>query len=1134
MECGTEVAAPAPVVEAAVPAPVSERRITTVLFGDLVGFTSLSESRDAEDVRELLTRYFDGARLIVERHGGTIEKFIGDAVMAVWGVPSTHEDDAERAVRAGLELVEMARALSDDAGTTVTMRVGLVTGEVATTVGATGQGMVAGDAVNTASRVQSAAEPGQVWVDENTKKLTSAAIAYQDVGEHALKGKAQPMRLFAVHAVVASVRGVERVDGLEAPIVGRDRELRMLKELFHGVEDRGRPALVLVEGEAGVGKTRLGWEFEKYIDGLSATVRWHRGRCLAYGEGVSFWALAEAIRARFGLVERDSPDVVATHFERGLQEFVPDDDERAWLRPRVAVLLGIDTASTFTKDELAVAWTLLLERIGSDGPVVLVVDDAQHADDGLLDFVAHLLSRASFGIFVLMLARPGIVARRPDLAGHPRVTVLHLAALEPPDMARLVDGLVLDLPSELRPLLVGRSEGIPLYAVETVRALIDRDLVVPRDGQYVVAPGATIDLDNVGAPASLQTLVAARLDALSPDERRVVADGSVLGLSFSKGDITALVDGVGNIDEVISSLVRKQVLELETDRFSAERGQLRFVQAVVRQVAYDTITRRDRRDRHLAVAAHLEQSSGREDDEAAVIAQHYLDAAEMSTPDDPRRAELLGMARDHLVAAARRSSALGSPASALRDLERALALIPDDAGLGSLHELAAQAAFDAGRYEASAEHAAAAERLYADQGNEVAAGRTAAIHGRALRVRTSSPEASIVVLRPYWDRLSPRTDADEAIRPLAIELAACYRQTGQHELADDLRRHALRLTEATGDRAAVGSQLISMAIDHANDAPMLKLILLRAAADIGAEIGNAGLRARALLNIGSSEIQRDASAALDVDLQAVAAAERCGGAMELDFARLNCLLASWVRGQWNTLPAMLEVVQASTSADVRLIAAVVRAWLADATEPAPTLPAWPDDWSAEQVESLDRGAQAWADQLTALRHRHDGQPAEAARCGIEAVRKMRGFGGLSDDFVFVWPTAVHAAIDAGLLDEAAELVRIVADAPAGHRTPALSAHLHAGRGRWAAARGDEPQAIEHDLRAAVELFTTYGSPPLVGQAEEFLGRWLVGQRQPAAAAEHLARARVGFEELGALGWLAAMDAQPVLAESSRG
>ena len=204
----------------------------------------------------------------------------------------------------------------------VTMRVGLVTGEVATTVGATGQGMVAGDAVNTASRVQSAAEPGQVWVDENTKNLTSAAIAYEDVGEHVLKGKAQPMRLFTVHAVVASVRGVERVDGLEAPVAGRDRELRMLKELFHGAEDRAQPALVLVNGEAGVGKTRLGWEFEKYIDGLSATVRWHRGRCLAYGEGVSLWALAEAIRGRLDLVERDTADVVEQHLEVGLAEYV--------------------------------------------------------------------------------------------------------------------------------------------------------------------------------------------------------------------------------------------------------------------------------------------------------------------------------------------------------------------------------------------------------------------------------------------------------------------------------------------------------------------------------------------------------------------------------------------------------------------------------------------------------------------------------------------------------------------------------------------------------------------------------------------------------------------------------------------
>ncbi len=286
--------------------PVSSRRVTSVLFGDLVGFTTLSEHRDQEETRELLTTYFDECRRIIGRYGGTIEKFIGDAVMAVWGVPTAHEDDAERAVRAGLELVAMVGGMGEAVGVgDLALRVGIVTGEVAVTIGAEQQGMVAGDAVNTASRVQSVAGTGQVWVDESTRLLTSSAITYLDRGSHQLKGKVDPVPLWSVQAVVAAVGGAQRADGLEAPLVGRDRELRLVKELFHGVEENRQPALLVMVGEPGVGKSRLAWEFEKYADGLTTTVRWHSGRCVAYGEGLAFFALAEAIRPRLrALVQR--------------------------------------------------------------------------------------------------------------------------------------------------------------------------------------------------------------------------------------------------------------------------------------------------------------------------------------------------------------------------------------------------------------------------------------------------------------------------------------------------------------------------------------------------------------------------------------------------------------------------------------------------------------------------------------------------------------------------------------------------------------------------------------------------------------------------------------------------------------
>src|SRR5437899_38778 len=555
-ECGSSLDAATAPTSGPAQQPIAERRITTVLFGDLVGFTTLSEGRDAEEIRELLSGYFAGARTVVERYGGTIEKFIGDAVMAVWGVPTAHEDDAERAVRAGLELVGMTKALGQDRGLVgLSMRVGVVTGEVAVTLGATGEGMVAGDAVNTASRVQSEAAPGHVWVDDTTRALTAAAIAYDDTGEHELKGKARPVRLFAARAVVGPVRGAERVDGLEAPLTGRDREMRLLKELFHATEESRRPSLVVIEGEPGVGKSRIAWEFEKYIDGLSASVRWHRGRCLAYGDGVAFWALAEAVRGRLGLVENDSGPTVDEHLDAGLERYVPDSDERVWLRPRLAMLIGASSESTFAREELFAAWTTFLDRVGEGHVVVLVVDDAQHADEGLLDFVDQLLGTAGFPVFVLALARTGLIARRPDLAANRRTAVLHLEALDAAQMSTLLDGLVAGLPDATRSTLIQRAEGIPLFAVETVRALIDRDLVVPREGRYVLADPAGVDVSAMAAPASLQALVAARLDALSPVERRVIADCSVLGVSFTRDGIAALGGPQDTLDEALKSLV---------------------------------------------------------------------------------------------------------------------------------------------------------------------------------------------------------------------------------------------------------------------------------------------------------------------------------------------------------------------------------------------------------------------------------------------------------------------------------------------------------------------------------------------------------------------------------------------------
>ncbi|HYM82771.1 MAG TPA: adenylate/guanylate cyclase domain-containing protein [Candidatus Dormibacteraeota bacterium] len=282
-------------------AAVAERRLVSVLFADLVGFTTLAEGRDAEETRELLSRYFELARDVVSRYGGVVEKFIGDAVMAVWGAPTAREDDAERAVRAGLELVDRVGSL----GPGITARAGVLTGEAAVTLGAVGQGMVAGDLVNTASRLQSVAAPGTVLVGEATQRAASGAIAFEPAGDQTLKGKVAPVAAWRALRVVAERGGRNRSETLEAPFVGRDTELRLLKDLFHATSGEGRARLVSVIGPAGIGKSRLAWEFLKYVDGLLENVWWHDGRSPAYGEGITFWALGEMVRGRCGLLESD-------------------------------------------------------------------------------------------------------------------------------------------------------------------------------------------------------------------------------------------------------------------------------------------------------------------------------------------------------------------------------------------------------------------------------------------------------------------------------------------------------------------------------------------------------------------------------------------------------------------------------------------------------------------------------------------------------------------------------------------------------------------------------------------------------------------------------------------------------------
>jgi class 3 adenylate cyclase/tetratricopeptide (TPR) repeat protein len=1133
MECGTPIdgGPPSSQADPAEPDkhPVAERRVTSVLFGDLVGFTTLSESRDSEDVRELLTHYFDLCRTVVGRYGGTVEKFIGDAVMAVWGVPTAHEDDAERAVRAGLEIVGAIAAMGADLqAPDLAMRVGVVTGEVAVTIGATSQGMVAGDAVNTASRVQSAATPGQVWVDETTRSLSSAAISFSDVGTHALKGKAEPIQLWEAGQVVAEVGGRHRMDGLEAPLTGRDRELRLIKELFHAAEESGRPRLVVVDGAPGVGKSRLAWEFEKYADGLSAFNWWHRGRCLAYGDGVAFWALSEAVRARLGLVEGDVGPVVATKLDEALEGSVADQAERDWLRPRLAVLVGAGGGG-FSREDLFAAWTAFFEHMAAGnavedaGPVVLVIDDAQYADEGLLDFLDHLVGTATCAAFILALARPELLARRHDLGGR-RTTVVRLDPLDDAAMGRLLDGLVEGLPAPTRAALVGRAEGVPLFAVETVRALIDRDAVIPRDGRYVPADGVTVDLDAIGAPASLQALIAARLDALSPMERRVVTDASVLGAAFTRTGLSRLGSDLADLDTVLDSLVRKEIIALTTDRFSAEIGQYRFVQAMVRQVAYATQSRRDRKQRHLAAADYL----GAEPDAAdlaVVIAQHLLDAIDASGTTDPDIQELTQRARSLLEAGAARARSLGSHVEAQRHLEMALSRTPEgnESALARLHAAASDAASDAGDFAGSIAHAQVATEYFDALGMPAEADRAASLQALAL-VYLGDNAGAIAIAAPRWERLDPSREESSEALSLADCLANAHLGLGQ---LDEVARYAdrsIQIAEATDQPLALSRALRQLAVRFVSvGAPITALALNRASADIARGLGLQDSLAGALTGQLLALFTQDLEAALTISRESIEAARRGGVRRTIEVSLTNRVLVLWAAGR----PAEAQEVLGILAHDaqdpaVRLFLRGVSRWLDDSLglQPAdPTGAAVTEDEAGDYEYSI-----AWMGHTRMVDALDRGDSSEAARLAEQTLPHALAAFGIEDEFIFHWPPLVMAALTHGDTELAEGLME-----PVTTTRTALPPYLDAQRlrltGLIGATRGVDPDGVEADLRAGVAGLEAFGAVGDAARAKEELARWLVSQGRAAEAEPLFTSARATYQQIGAQGWLSRMNAE---------
>jgi class 3 adenylate cyclase len=1038
--------------------PVAERRVCSVLFCDVVGFTPLSESRDPEAVRELLSRYFDVARTVIGRYGGAVEKFIGDAVMAVWGTPAATEGDAERAVRAALDLVAAVAELGAMSGVPdLAARAGIVTGEVAVNLGAVGQGMVAGDAVNTAARVQAAAEPGTVLADTPTQRLAGSAIGFADAGEHRLKGKAEAARLWRATRVLSAVGGVQRVDGLEAPLTGRDTELRTVKDLFHAAADRRVPRLVLVSGPAGVGKSRLGWEFEKYADGLVDDIWWHRGRCLSYGEGVAFWALAEIVRQRLGIAEEDPAEVAARKLAAGLDRFIPSRDERTYTGARLGRLLGVaaagDSGGALSREELFAGWRLFFERLAAVQPVVLLVEDAQYADAGLLDFLDHLIDWArDLPIYVLVFARPELSQARPGFGAGRNRSMLTLDPLDPASMDQLIDALVPGMPPAARSALVGHAQGIPLFAVETVRALIDRDIVRPAEGVYRLVG----DIGELAVPDSLHALLAARLDALDPGVRQLVADAAVLGTTFPADALTA-VSGrdESSVRAALADLVRREVLTVSADPLSPERGSYQFAQQMLRQVAYDTLSRRDRKIRHLKVAAHLRASFAGDGEEMAdVIARHYLDALN-ALPDDPDAAQIRDQAAAALVRAGERAERTGAPARAAVSYATAAQLIAaqdtdDRFAAGALWERAAQTANSAADYAAAVEHAGLARKHHLQRGQHRAAARAQAVAGQALRNWGRHVEAreqltaAMEVLRT-----DPDTDTVEALNQLAmLETLA-----GSPD-ADRLTAEALTLGQALDVGAEqLSSLLLNRGIYHATSERRPQAVAyLRESARLATQSGDSFVVGHALLNLSDALGAADPAAAAAAAQSAAEHLRRTGAWAFLVVAILNLAAALLQLGDWDAAEAeLIRAVDSDGRADDGYLACY-RGWLAalrgDA-ETAESMLAVLNDMRASE-NAQDQGLISTAEAFTAAGRQ---QPRDALRHARDTLAHADALGISFDVARWAWPLAARAAHELGDTAAVGELLALLDSYQPGQLAPMLRAERDLARARLATSAG---------------------------------------------------------------------------------
>jgi tetratricopeptide (TPR) repeat protein len=903
--------------------------------------------------------------------------------------------------------------------------------------------------------------------------------------------------------------------------VGRDRELRLVKEGYNATADEGRANLVSVIGVGGIGKSRLAWEFEKYLDGLAEDAWWHRGRCLAYGDGVAFSALAEMVRGRASIVEDEDSASASAKLRATVDELIPDATERRFVEPRLAQLLGLEDRGPGDEANLFSAWRLFFERMSETLPVILVFEDIHWADNALLDFIEHLLEWSrDRAIFLLTLARPELLDRRPTWgAGKRGFTSIFLEPLAPDAMQTLLSGPLPGLPGDVLEQILERAEGVPFYAVETVRMLLDRGLIV-REGTTYRATGP---IETLEVPETLQALIAARLDGLATEERRLLQRASVLGRSFTLQGLAAVTGTAETeLQPMLASLVHKEVLAVTTDPLSPERGQYGFLQDLVKRVAYETMSKRERKSGHLAAAAHL-LTVADEDEIVEVVAAHYLDAYR-ADPGGDDAAEIRTKARDMLVKAADRAASLGANTEAQRSLERATELTDDVVEQAGLLERAGRMARAGGRAE---EATSIYERSIALFESEGATHPAARVSARLAEIAWDRGRLGDGVRRmeEAFAVLSEE-EPDSDLATVAATLARLLFFSGRMSDAAARVEVALEIAEAQGLPEVLSQALNTKSLTLlARGRQREALALLRYALDVALEHEIPTAALRAYYNLTDAAIQVDAYREARERVFAGLALARRVGHRDWEWQFIGQMYPQAALGEWDDVLATAEDLPSEAVQDNRIAyngflatipsIHVRRGQLADAVGSHAVF--------SDAEDSDDLQERATAASGSAIIARAEGRHEDAlrhARVALDARAELGiGHEAMKDSFV----EGVEAALDLGRFEEAEDLLGIVASIPPGRQSPYLDAQSRRLRAKVADLRGDHMQ-VEAGFKRAAGMLRELETPFWMAVTLFEHGEWLTRQERDEDAKPLLDEAREIFERLEAAPWLGRVDA----------